>query len=92
PSVQSILPNKSTAIDESTATSDCNQACSSTSSIDSHADDYILAQKSISITASRPTDEQINHLDQFLQRFNIHYSDEIDEKTTHLITDDTTIL
>jgi hypothetical protein len=30
-------------------------------------------------------------LDQFLQRFNIHYSDEIDEKTTHLITDDTTI-
>lgn len=32
-----------------------------------------------------------DRLDQFLQRFNIHYSDEIDEKTTHLITDDTTI-
>ncbi|CAF4758324.1 unnamed protein product, partial [Rotaria sp. Silwood2] len=31
-----------------------------------------------------------DRLDQFLQRFNIHYSDEIDEKTTHLITDDTT--
>ncbi|CAF4674966.1 unnamed protein product, partial [Rotaria sp. Silwood2] len=68
-----------------------NQACSSASSIDSHADDYILPQKSIFITTSRLTDEQIDHLDQFLQRFNIHYSDEIDEQTTHLITDDTTI-
>ncbi|CAF3072764.1 unnamed protein product, partial [Rotaria sp. Silwood2] len=67
-----------------------NQACSSARSIDSHADDYILTQKSISITASRLTDEQIDRLDQFLQRFNIHYSDETDEKTTHLITDDTT--
>ncbi|CAF2568422.1 unnamed protein product [Rotaria sp. Silwood2] len=91
PPVQSILPNTSTTIDESTATSDSNQACSSASSIDSHADDYILAKKSISITASRLTDEQMDRLDQFLQRFNIHYSDEIDEKTTHLITDDTTI-
>ncbi|CAF1204046.1 unnamed protein product [Rotaria sordida] len=91
PPVQSILPNTSTTLDESTATSDSNQACSSASSMDSHADDYILAQKSISITASRLTDEQMDRLDQFLQRFNIHYSDEIDEKTTHLITDDTTI-
>ncbi|CAF3992638.1 unnamed protein product [Rotaria sp. Silwood2] len=91
PPVQSILFNTSTTIDESTATFDSNQACSSASSIDSHADDYILAQKSISITATRLTDEQIDRLDQFLQRFNIHYSDEIDEKTTHLITDDTTI-
>ncbi|CAF2733761.1 unnamed protein product [Rotaria sp. Silwood2] len=66
-------------------------SCSYASSIDSHADDYILAQKSISITASRLTDEQIDRLDQFLQRFNIHYSGKIDEKTTHLITDDTTI-
>jgi hypothetical protein len=32
-----------------------------------------------------------DRLDQFLQRFNVHYSDEIDDKTTHLITDDTTI-
>ncbi|CAF1046344.1 unnamed protein product [Rotaria sp. Silwood1] len=91
PPVQSILPNTSTTMDESAATSDSNQACSSASSIDSHADDYILAQKSMSITASRLTDEQMDRLDQFLQRFNIHYSDEIDEKTTHLITDDTTI-
>ncbi|CAF3387282.1 unnamed protein product, partial [Rotaria sp. Silwood2] len=91
PSVQSILPNTSTTIDGSSATSDSNQACSSASSIDSHANDYILAQKSISITVSHLTDEQIDRLDQFLQRFNIHYSDEIDEKTTHLITDDTKI-
>ena len=32
-----------------------------------------------------------DRLDQFLQQFNVQYSDEIDEKTTHLITDDTTI-
>ncbi|CAF2636507.1 unnamed protein product [Rotaria sp. Silwood2] len=68
-----------------------NQAYSSARSIDSHADDYILTQKSIFITASRLTDEQMNRLDQFLQHFNIHCSDEIDEKTTHLIIDDTTI-
>ncbi|CAF3481155.1 unnamed protein product [Rotaria sp. Silwood2] len=49
PPVQSILLNTSTTIDESTATSDSNQACSSASSIDNHADDYIFAQKSISI-------------------------------------------
>ncbi|CAF4534294.1 unnamed protein product, partial [Rotaria sp. Silwood2] len=49
PPVQSILLNTSTTIDESTATSDSNQAWSSARSIDSHADDYILAQKSISI-------------------------------------------
>ncbi|CAF4401956.1 unnamed protein product [Rotaria sp. Silwood2] len=85
PPVQSILSHTSTA------TFDSNQACSSASSIDSHADDYILPQKSIFITASHLTDEQIDHLDQFLQHFNIHYSDEIDEQTTHLITDDTTI-
>ncbi|CAF4725531.1 unnamed protein product, partial [Rotaria sp. Silwood2] len=59
PPIQSILVNTSTTIDESTATSDSNQACSSASSIDSHADDYILAQKSISITTSRLTDEQM---------------------------------
>lgn len=90
--VQSILPNTSTTnLDESAATSDSNQACSSASSIDSHPDDYILAQKPISLTASRLTDEQMDRLDEFLQRFNIHYSDEIDDKTTHLITDDSTI-
>ncbi|CAF3630214.1 unnamed protein product, partial [Adineta steineri] len=92
PPVQSILPNTSTTnIDESAATSDSNQACSSASSLDSHLDDYVLSQKPISITGSRLTDEQMDRLDQFLQRFNVHYSDEIDEKTTHLITDDTTI-
>jgi ribosome assembly protein YihI (activator of Der GTPase) len=92
PPVQSILPNTSTTtIDESAATSDSNQACSSASSLDSHLDDYVLAPKPISITSSRLTDEQMDRLDQFLQRFNIHYSDEIDDKTTHLITDDTTI-
>ena len=32
-----------------------------------------------------------DRLDQFLQQFNVQYSDEIDETTTHLITDDTTI-
>ncbi|CAF4125620.1 unnamed protein product [Rotaria sp. Silwood2] len=102
PSVQSILLNTSTTIDESTAAFDSNQACSSVSSIDSHADDYILAQKSISITPSHLTDEQMiriigkkrktnyyycfnqDHLDQFLQRFNIHYSDKIDEKKQHI--------
>ncbi|CAF1508706.1 unnamed protein product [Rotaria magnacalcarata] len=92
PPVQSILPNtSSTTIDESAATSDCNQACSSASSTDIHVDDYASAQKSIAIAASRLTDEQMDHLDRFLQRFNIRYSEEIDEKTTHLITDDTTV-
>ncbi len=36
-----------------------NQACSSASSVDSHLDDYVLAQKPISITGSRLTDEQM---------------------------------
>ena len=53
-------------------------------------------KNSIEKKTCRKSDKSINslhqdRLDQFLQRFNVHYSDEIDEKTTHLITDDSTI-
>jgi len=92
PTVQSILPNSTgTTIDENAAASDSNQACSSASSLDSRLDDYVLASKPICITGSRLTDEQMDRLEEFLQRFNVQYSDEIDEKTSHLITDDSTI-
>ncbi|CAF2559341.1 unnamed protein product [Rotaria sp. Silwood2] len=48
----------------------------------------ILVNTSTTIDESTATSD--DRLDQFLQRFNIHYSDEIDKNTTHLITDNTT--